>query len=311
MSFSVEIINELCSQEYEKSCCKKALLFGAFFSGALSESDERCVRLNLKTEQSAALLARILKKQFSAEPELSSRYLGGRKIFVLNVKSKTVSAYLERIDRLPQSESDELSALVGFRCKECVKAFLAGAFVASGNATDPEKRYSLEFVACNELRADRLGKILSEEGYIPKFVKRGDKIGVYHRGNETVADLLTYMGAKQASFAVINAYLTNELKNNENRATNCVLKNIERSVSSARRQVEAIELIISSGRFEGLDAELKYTAKLRLDYDSATLAELALLHEPSISKSGLNKRLDRLLRLAGEIKNEREEKGKG
>ena len=77
--------------------------------------------------------------------------------------------------------------------------------------------------------------------------------------------------------------------------------NIKKSVEAARRQIEAIEKIRMSGRFEGLSEELRYTAELRCEHDSATLSELASLHDPSISKSGLNRRLEQIMAISKEL----------
>ena len=296
MSFTVDIIDELASSEYEKTCCKKALLCGIFFAGDRLSKKESSVEL--KTEGSASCAVTILKKQFSAEPSVCEGVRAGRKYYRVLVDSRAVS--LDRIDRDITDGEDGIRDIVGFRCPDCERAFLAGAFISSGTATDPLKRYSLELVAKSEGRASRLSRILCSRDTYPSCVDRRGRIGLYYRGNEAIADMLSYMGANRASFAVINAYMTRAIKNDENRATNCVLKNIERSVSSARRHIEAIEALKDSGRYETLEPELKYTAELRLAYDSATLSELAALHEPSISKSGLNKRLDRLLKLAAE-----------
>ena len=42
MSFTLDIIEELTSREPEKSCCKKAFLFGLFFSSEkLSKNEVR------------------------------------------------------------------------------------------------------------------------------------------------------------------------------------------------------------------------------------------------------------------------------
>ena len=49
--------------------------------------------------------------------------------------------------------------------------------------------------------------------------------------------------------------------------------------------------------------ELEYTARLRIENDSASLSELAALHEPPISKSGLNSRLSKILAIAERHKN--------
>lgn len=298
MSFSIDIINELASQEYEKTCCKKALLCGIFFSGERLSKKESSV--DLKSAESAERASGILKKQFSAEPAILECVRAGRRVFRVTVESRAVSLYLERIDRDITGDGDDIRNLVGFRCPDCERAFLAGVFISSGTASDPSRRYSLEFVAKSENRASRLSQMLCSRDAAPSCVDRRGRIGLYYRGNEAISDMLSYIGATKASFAVINAYMTHAIKNDENRATNCVLKNIERSVSSTRRHIEAIELLKSSGKYESLEPELKYTAELRLSYDSATLSELAAMHEPSISKSGLNKRLERIIALSCE-----------
>ena len=91
-----------------------------------------------------------------------------------------------------------------------------------------------------------------------------------------------------------------DIRNVENRATNCVARNISRSVEAAQEHISAIEKLMGSGKMDTLSNELRYTAKLRIENESATLTELALMHEPPLTKSGLNGRLKRLLKAANE-----------
>ena len=51
---------------------------------------------------------------------------------------------------------------------------------------------------------------------------------------------------------------------------------------------------MDSHRIDILAEELRETAMIRIDNPEATLTELALLHTPPISKSGLNHRLQKL-----------------
>jgi DNA-binding protein WhiA len=97
-----------------------------------------------------------------------------------------------------------------------------------------------------------------------------------------------------------NSFIERDIRNNENRATNCVARNISRSVGAAQKHVSAIESLIESKRFDRLPEELRYTAKLRLENDSASLYELSLLHDPPITKSGLNRRLAKIMEIANE-----------
>lgn len=299
MSFTTDIIDELTSLDYDKTCCRKALLYGLFFGAERIEKKLVCAEF--KTEGSAHLAANVLGRQFSAEPELFEVRRAGRRFFCVRLNSKPLANYIDSLSEEEQSEEKSLSDIVGFRCPACVRSFLAGAFIAVGIALSPERRYSLEFSIKGEGRAELLSRLLCENIGSPGCVDRRTKIGLYYKENEMISDILSFMGASKSAYAVINAYVGHAIKNQENRATNCVLSNIKKSVLAIRRQVEAIRLLKQSGRFEGLSEELKYTAELRCEYDSASLTELALLHNPSISKSGLNKRLERIVALADEI----------
>ena len=299
MSFTLDIINELTEREPEKSCCKKSFLLGLFFGAEKISKTE--VRAEFKTEQSAEIAASILKKQFSADPTVEPIVRAGRRMFWVSVNSKVISTYLERIDLDENISFEELSKIVGFsKHIECKNYFLAGVFVSSGTATDPEKRYSLEFGIKSSVRSSWLSAFLSEETGEPTYIERDTRIGLYYKGNENICDVLAYMGANTAYMFAFEVYARHQIKNRENRATNCVLKNIQKSVDATRKQIEAIEHLQASGRFALLSEDLKYTAKLRCEYDSATLSELATLHEPIISKSGLNRRLEKILSLAEE-----------
>ena len=55
------------------------------------------------------------------------------------------------------------------------------------------------------------------------------------------------------------------------------------------------------GKLEGLPEALRVTAMLRYRHPDATLDELVRLHEPLISKSGLNHRLTKLIAEAEEL----------
>jgi DNA-binding transcriptional regulator WhiA len=67
------------------------------------------------------------------------------------------------------------------------------------------------------------------------------------------------------------------------------------------RQIEAIKSLISNGKILSLPEELRYTADLRLVNPAASLFELSHMHEPPISKSGLNRRLTRLIEESEDI----------
>ena len=197
MSFTIDIIDELVALEYEKTCCRKALLFGLFF-GALRVEKKQVVA-EFKSENAAKLATDVLGRQFSAEPEQFNITRAGKKFFCVKVDSKPIANYIDNISAEEQPEENMLSDIVGFRCPSCTRAFLAGAFISSGVAIEPEKRYSLEFSAKGEGRAELLSRLLCLSIGSPGCVDRRGRIGLYYKENELISDALSYMGASKSA----------------------------------------------------------------------------------------------------------------
>ena len=78
-------------------------------------------------------------------------------------------------------------------------------------------------------------------------------------------------------------------------------KNIEKTISAATRHMDAINKLMEHGKLENLPEGVKQTAMLRYRNPDATLDELARMHEPTISKSGLNHRLQKILDAAEDL----------
>ena len=298
MSFTTETVEELLGLQGGKTCCRKALLLGLFFSGRVLEGKNTAEAV-FRTEEIGRLAEELLKKQFSSDVATEQKTHAGRVVFTVQARSKALFNFIKEVDSASEKTIQDIAA---FRCGNCKSDFLRGVFLASGTINDPQKGYHLEFSLPSEERARRLSDFLAEEIVAPKLVKRKNRIGVYYKNNGSISDILYYMGAPKNSFDVANAYVVRDIRNRENRATNCVATNISRSVEAAQRQISAIEYLESRHKLQSLPEEIQYTAKLRIENDSATLAELAMLHNPPITKSGLNQRLTKILRLAEELK---------
>jgi len=102
-------------------------------------------------------------------------------------------------------------------------------------------------------------------------------------------------------FELLNKKIEREIRGNENRITNCDTGNISKYVSAAIRQIAAIEKLARFGELDKLPDALRETAMLRQRHQNVSLGELAELHMPPISKSGLNHRLQKLIELAAEL----------
>lgn len=300
MSFTSDVASELVSLQpkQRKSCCYRALLCGLMYG--CQPNEDGGLSASFTYVDSAHLARDILATRFSdKEAQVEDVARCGRKYYYVSTSSKSI---ISTFDALDSDTQESLEDILGFRCEVCRAEFMRGLFLSSATVNDPRKSYHLEFSITGQKRADRLCTFLAEEFDKPKAIARKKGIGLYYKSGERISDLLYMMGASGAKFYMTDISIEREIRNNENRATNCVTRNISRSVEATRRQVEAIEFLRDSGRLDKLSDSLRYTAELRLQYNSATLAELALLHVPSITKSGLNQRLTRILEIADGLK---------
>jgi DNA-binding protein WhiA len=86
-----------------------------------------------------------------------------------------------------------------------------------------------------------------------------------------------------------------------NRQYNCDVANVDKAVAAAQSQIDAIGQLEQQGTLSGLSETLQETARVRRDNPELSLAQLAALLDPPVSKSCLNHRLRRLQELAGTI----------
>lgn len=185
-----------------------------------------------------------------------------------------------------------------FKCSECRNAFLRGVFVRCGSVSSPDKSNHLEMKMNNEMNADEMCIFLREMGLEAKVSRRRDKYVVYFKDGDTIFHVLSVMGAQKCAFDVVNTQIEKNIRNNVNRVNNCEMANMQKSANATGRQLEAIKLLVKEERFDTLPEKLLYTAKLRRANPDLSLTDLALIHEPAITKSCVNHRLEKIIFIA-------------
>lgn len=289
MSFAGTVKYELTQLNTKSPCCRRAELYGLL---CCCESDGKGnpIRVTYADANVAELAAGRVASLCNKDMERATERKGGHRYTHLTFSSKAV----ERVWFRTSLTVDALD----LRCDECAAHFVRGVFMAAGSVNDPEKSFHMELRLPQRERALLVAAVLSDMGYPPGVVERPAYTGLYYKKVNVIQDLLTTMGAMQAVFATLNQQIERDIRNNENRATNCVARNISRSVSANARQLEAIKGLAEAGLLPALPEDLQESAKLRLTWPDATLAELALKHDVPITKSGLNHRFEKILALA-------------
>lgn len=286
MSFADEVREELCEIPLKKPCCRRALTEGLLVSAG--EDERKQITIRYRHETVATMASAMIRQQYGKSPDSVMTGACGHRYYDLFFASPAVHKLLSQFSHAPQEERYLL-------CEGCRTSFLRGVFLACGTVNDPHKSFHLEFLLPHGGPVDMLCSFLQACGYPPKRTLRKNGVGVYFKDSGAVEDLIGMMGAQHTVFEIINSRIERDIRNNENRATNCVAKNIEKSISAATRQIDAINRLMEVGKLDALPESLRTTAMVRYRHPDATLDELVLLHEPHISKSGLNHRLKKLL----------------
>jgi DNA-binding protein WhiA len=292
MSFAEELKEELSQIRIKKKCCRRAMLSGLLVCAQADEQNGITVRYH--SEAVAELVCSLVHAQFGKTAVCSYYGVSGHVYWDVSFSSSAALA-------LMQARSFEGSGEKDAPCESCAASFLRGLFLAVGTVNNPHKGFHLEFLLPDEDYASRVTDFFSDLGYTPRQIKRPKGIGIYFKDSGAIEDLIALMGAHNMIFEIINTRIEREIRNNENRATNCVAKNIEKTISAATKQMEAIDALYESGKMARLPEALQQTAALRYQHPDATLDELVAMHSPLISKSGLNHRLQRLLAEAEDL----------
>lgn len=291
MSFANDVKNELLELQIKKNCCKKAFLIGLIINA--KKNGDGSLYAEFYSSEIAEAVSVLLKNLYNGKPSVAEVKKPGRIFYRVDFSSHSIYELLLTIDTEPDVAIPEA---LPFKCAACEQMFLRGAFISCAKLNAPQKSYHLEFTLSKEnlSRASKLYRFLSVSGFIAKITNRASSSGLYFKSNQTISDILYFIGAVGPSFEYENSGIEKEIINNENRATNCVARNIYKSVSASQKHIFAIKKLISAHKLDSLPEELITTAMLRIKNESATLSELAALHNPPISKSGLNHRLEKL-----------------
>lgn len=284
MSFSSEVKEELSKlNTFSKKEILEAELIGYTMSNNSSKNidkkDHDYYEIEYITENEFNI-ERIYKILFNLnidyEPETR------RKVYIAKFNIKA----LRNIEQLSTEEEK--------------KALIRGMFLGSGSINDPNKKYHLEILLKNKDIAQYTKNILKQTGIESKILEKNNTL--YIKEGEEIAKFLAYIGAQKAVLKFEEIRVMRDFRNNINRIVNCETANLNKTVSAAVVQIEAINFLKKMKKFDDLPENLKEIAELRVERPEISLKELGTLLEKPIGKSGVNHRLKKIIEIAEEVK---------
>ena len=277
----------------EKACCALAEVYGVMlFAREFSQK-----RIHIATSHAlfSRRIGRLFKDVFGVEEENRARqssyhYIIDRPASVIfdsvgNDFNKNISVHLNR------------GALDDDCCRS---AFLRGAFLSGGSVSAPDKSYHLELRTSHISVGKEVVTLLLDMEMRPSSMMRRGYYIIYLKDSERIEDFLTLIGAPLSSMALMEHKVEKDMRNAVNRQVNCDAANAGRAVIASAAQIEAIKMLISTGRLSQLSPTLRETAEIRLANPELSLSDLIALYTPPISKPGLSHRLKKLIELSKE-----------
>ncbi len=279
MSYTETVRHLMCETELKKSCCAKA------------ELSAYCELYGNKYIVKAA------DRELSKRIFFLCRKITGRRPSVALSRDKVGRIYYQVY--IPANVCYESSFFSSKLDDCCIRAYLRGCFLASGTISSPEKSSAyIELYQKTEQGAAQLHEILAGYDIKSGVTKRRDKFVVYIKNFEGICDFLILTGAQRAMFEFQEKKVDREINNNVNRALNCDMANIDRTMESGAKEAEVIKLMKESGRINALPEQLLPLATLRLSNPMLSLSELGNLLDPPLSKSGVSHRMKKIMEFA-------------
>ena len=294
ISFAGKVKSELCRMGISRLCCARAEGYGVLLYCNTFMPGE--VRIITESGDFAARLPKLFHKAFGVKFDRVPEEKNGKGKLIFGI---TEPDKLEKIINILGYDGRQLTALhVNFGLLEedcCRTAFLRGAFLAGGSVTDPSKNYHLELITAHASVSREAAALLTELGFAARSIDRGANTVLYFKKSEAIEDFLTKIGAPCAAMDIMSAKVEKSMNNSINRKVNCDTANADKVVAAAQEQIDAIRRIERDYGLDVLPEKLQSAALLRIANPEASLADLATLSYPPVTKSCLNYRLKKLM----------------
>jgi cell division protein WhiA len=186
--------------------------------------------------------------------------------------------------------------VVGRLC--CRAAYARGALLGAGSVSGP-RAAQLEVRFAEPDGAAFLVRIAAQESVPLRARERRSYAVAFAQGAETVADMLALAGASDAALVIDEQAVVGAARAAANRLANADHANLVRTSRAAQEQLRAVRELEERGAFGSLPEELQEIAALRVKHPGLSFRELAAKCEPRVTKAAVQRRLARLVELAG------------
>ena len=300
MSFSNQVKIEICEAYKMPDSCKASLLYGLLCAARIysEENIEFLSECNEVAVYFSKLIGRLYRVNAPVITIFASREQK-KELFQVKIDDDKVCKAI--CDSFNCGKFSEIISLLSLD-ESITWAYIKGAFLGCGSVADPSVEYHLEFSFKNKDNAIFAQNMLSSLEYSPKRMSRRENHVVYFKDSGTIEDILTGIGAIKKSLELMDSKVIKDLRNRINRRNNCETANLRKTLDVALNQVDCINYIVSKRGMDFLTDDLQKIAVFRLENPEMPLSEMARELNGEFSKSGIDRRLKKIVKIAEELK---------
>ena len=286
MTFTTSLKEEMSKTDFSIVEAEYELMS---FLNCLGKFSKDELIITLENASVARRIYKEIKAIYKVSPSITIRMqkrFKVKQIYILSIK--------DNIDLIKESINLGNKKDIDFLVSDEEKiAFIAGAFLAVGNISNPSTSgYHLEFIFTKERLAKQILNLLLYFKLNAKMIKRGYKTICYIKASEDISDLLKLFKATSSLFYFEDIRIYRDHKNMVNRLNNCEIANQEKTFKTGQQQLEDINYLKREDIFDLLDDKTKIVANARIKYPEVSLQELADIitseMDYKIGKSGIN-----------------------
>ena len=322
MSFAKEVKKEIMQEELQDSGEAFAFLSSLFHACGNLNRNSKGISAEIVTDSRElfSYVDKMIKRLYGENLSLgiSDDHIINKTIYYRITFPPSISITIltdaDVIERTGDGLEIKASPDQNLLCDEKTKiAYIKGAFIGCGTSSIklsqlgsklPTTGYHVEFPSRHKLFLESIQSLLAEFSISSKISTRKNIFVLYIKDSESIKDLLALLGAVESVFSLSDEMARRGLRNTVNRQVNCINANISKTVEASIKQVEAINLINKKIGLESLPEDLQEVAVLRLANQQESLEELLKLSTLKLTKSGLNHRFRRILKIAQLLRGE-------
>lgn len=303
MSFTTQVKEELIDQAVSDKNELSAIIK---LSGSLGLNHQG-LTLSITTENAriARYIYALFEKFYGIQPEIKYHQktnLKKNRVYTVFVwdQVETILADLKLADSFFGIETGMEAWML--EDDDAGRAYLKGAFLASGTIRDPESgKYQLEIYSVYLDHAQDLAQLLQKFMLDAKTLEHKGGAITYLQKAEDIMDFLIIIGAMESKEAFESVKIMREARNDINRANNAETANIAKTINASMKTINNIIKIMDTVGLETLPVELQAIAQIRINHPDYSIQQIADSLETPLSKSGVNHRLRKLNKIAEDL----------